>query len=102
MKLINKLFEWLGYVPKDGNAYYWRVYEEHVAINKAVANNRCKYCYMINVGKYIVYVECDDSPDLHYIKAFPYTNEGSKKIAHLRAKLLCEMLNEKDQEQEYT
>jgi hypothetical protein len=50
------------------------------------------------IGKYIVFAECEDSPNLNYIKAFPYTNEGLKKIAHLRAKLLCEMLNEKDQE----
>lgn len=72
--------------------------EEHVATNKAVADNRCKYRYMPYVGKYIVYAECEDSPNINYIKAFPYTNEGLKKIAHLRAKLLCEMLNEKDQE----
>lgn len=97
-RIINKLFEWLGYVPKDGNAYYWQVRKEHVATNKAVANNRCKYCCMSGVGKYIVYAECEDSPNLNYIKAFPYTSEGLKKIAHLRAKLLCEMLNEKDQE----
>ena len=97
-RIINKLFEWLGYVPKDGNAYYWQVRKEHVATNKAVADNRCKYCYMTYVGKYIVYAECEDSPNLNYIKAFPYTNEDSKKIAHFRAKLLCEMLNEKDQE----
>ncbi len=97
-RIINKLFEWLGYVPKDGNAYYWQVRKEHVATNKAVADNRCKYCYMSCVSKYIVYAECEDSPNLNYIKAFPYTNEGLKKIAHLRAKLLCKMLNEKDQE----
>lgn len=89
-RIINKLFEWLGYVPKDGNAYYYQVRKEHVATNKAVADKL--------IGKYIVFAECEDSPNLNYIKAFPYTNEGLKKIAHLRAKLLCEMLNEKDQE----
>lgn len=91
MKLINKLFEWLGYVPKEG--YKYQVMREVSEYFKSLALNKqagyevrymSSYCEVVLYGAY------------HYsivIKIFQYDDDA--EYARLCAEELCEKLNER-------
>lgn len=105
-KYINKLFEWLGYIPKE-------IYEDAVmerdhyrdtaaelkhdneAHDVGVKNGNIIYHYVWFSKMFIVMGYCAETNYHQYIKAFRYHDSDSEAYARICAEELCEMLNEK-------
>ena len=90
-KYINKLFEWLGYVPKC----YKTSLTKRLAIESEIL--KCGVGYkMEHIGfEYRIYATTIKGELL--IKTFPYRilDAESQYYARICAEELCEMLNEK-------
>ena len=82
-KLINKLLEKLGYVPKKHNAMI------------DISRCNCVYETTCTASKYLVFARSGNETMI--IKAFPYSilDKDTKAYARLLAEELCEKLNEK-------
>lgn len=91
--LINKLFEKLGYVPKDRYNFYKQVYIDSVNISKDLKENKCEYCLIDLQSGYLVTAYSEIVGKHREVKFFP--ENGDKDYAKLCAEELCEMLNEK-------
>lgn len=100
-KLINKLFEKLGYVPKkyktlcEEHRHTLNVHSESVFSqnsNFVVVRRYEKNLHHYEYG-YVVIQECNATNKCWPVKFFP--ENGDKDYAKLCAEELCEMLNEK-------
>lgn len=91
--LINKLFEWLGYVPKGNETDYViarRVDWLHDAVFSNLLGNYC----VTEVGDAYLISLFEEYNSTHFpIKLIPYGDD--KEYAKLCAEELCEMLNQK-------
>ena len=100
-KLINKLFEWLGYVPKKYKDLYEETRYNWGCHNKSVFSRKNKFTFgrryekdlSYNEYGYVVLQKCDDTDKYWAVKFFP--ENGDKSYARLCAEELCEKLNEK-------
>ena len=92
-KYINKLFEWLGYVPKDRYKFYKQVYINGVNISKALKEETCEYCLIDVQTGYLVTAYSEKVGKHREVKYF--SNKEDKEYAKLCAEELCEMLNQK-------
>ena len=90
-KLINKLFEWLGYVPKDIENRYkkltWQI-EQH---DYYLLNNINEYCVIPYKSGFLVTEYCEKTRTHRKVKFFIDDTEYAK----LCAEELCEKLNER-------
>jgi hypothetical protein len=105
-KYINKLFEWLGYVPKEEYALVLRklewiekrptILEMNIeAHERGVKEGKATY-HHITLSKFVAVLEyCYEVDNSQFVKVFPYHDEDSKDYARICAEELCEMLNEK-------
>ena len=105
-KLINKLFEWLGYVPKVEYENILRqvewikarptILERNVeAHERGIKEGKATY-HHITLLKFVAVLEyCDEVDNNQFVKVFPYHNEDTKDYARICAEELCDMLNEK-------
>ena len=104
-KIINKLFEWLGYVPKEE---YERLLQESNArevssyvikmnaLYKDIGRHKVEYCFQDNFGCNHYSVAVRTRKDFGVlIKTFPYHDADSADYARICAEELCDMLNEK-------
>lgn len=90
-KLINKLFEWLGYVPRL-TCRYEVIREVRRYINSIVCDNKVEY--KIEFTETSCKVVLADVYDWRItIKEFPFKDDFD--YAKLCAEELCEMLNQK-------
>ena len=94
-KLINKLFEWWGYVPKRDYNYYKKQFNFTAGINREIINCQSEYFAVNSNNRFIVLARAEKADVCAYIKVFPYHDENSKDYARICAEELCEMLNEK-------
>lgn len=101
-KLINKLFEKLGYVPKE------EYYEAKAIINTLTKLRRDTdaHCLGIKNGTatyhsvklfecFAVFEYCEAVDNNRLVKVFPYHDTDSEDYARICAEELCDMLNEK-------
>lgn len=94
-KIINKLFEYLGYVPKKDYNYYEKQFNLTTEINREIINCQSDY-FVANINnRFMVLARAEKADLCAYIKAFPYADDESKDYARICAEELCEMLNEK-------
>lgn len=97
MKLINKLFEWLGYaiIPKRELREY-RLFEGSMrklgALDKAIKLSVADYSVVENDDSYFVMVHISNWVD-KLVKSFPKNDNAD--YARICAEELCEMLNQK-------
>ena len=108
--LINKLFEWLGYVPKKHHVPK-SIYEDFLetAENlqlladwydmavKDIHTGKVKYAIEELRNSYLVYYTTDNteySGVSYNVKEYPFDSD-TKDYARLLAEELCEKLNEK-------
>lgn len=100
-KLINKLFEKFGYVPKDDYEElkdYETCAKWHDMTVVDIHTHNAKYTYEDLFGYILVSSVTKDTSDHcvgYPIKRFDYTDDDSKEYARICAEELCEMLNEK-------
>ena len=104
-KYINKLFEWLGYMPKEE---YERLLQESNArevssyvtkmnaLYKDIGRRKVEYRFQDNFGcnHYNVAVRTREDFGV-LIKTFPYHDADSADYARICAEELYDMLNEK-------
>lgn len=97
-KIINKLFEKLGYVPKSKLELYKRDFERYkhlyncrVNMDNAIDNNTAYYYVLQREDSFlcIVHIRGNRRP----IKSFPFNDD--KEYALICANELCDMLNQK-------
>lgn len=103
-KLINKLFEWLGYVPKEEyEDILYTARDLQVQVDwhdMSVADihqNNVNYYYDERFGCFLVATITKDTTDHtvgYPVKVFHFT-EATKEYARICAEELCDMLNEK-------
>lgn len=93
-KIINKLFEKLGYVPKRENNNNVSIVSNFTSHLEEIKEGKVSYQIISLQNCYIVTsmsTEC-----LHLvIKYFHFYNQEDRKYALICAKELCDMLNEK-------
>lgn len=103
--LINKLFKWLGYVPKreyyeilDTNKDLQVSVNWHDMATDDIHFHNVKYDYEDLFGYVMVTSTTKDTSDHCVgfpIKRFEYYDEKGREFALLCAEELCEMLNDK-------
>ena len=93
-KIINKLFEKLGYVPKRENNNNVRIISNFTSHLEEIKEGKASYQIISLPNCYVVTsmsTEC-----LHLvIKYFHFYNQEDREYAEICAKELCDMLNEK-------
>ena len=108
MKLINKLFEWLGYVPKAEVAKLeYSISRYETLINKIREDNEYLIRHILvgkskayyhwnkiseNEWRFVVNVNCDRHIPHNVVKSYV---SDDFEYAKLCAEELCEMLNQK-------
>lgn len=109
-KLINKLFEWLGYVPKE-QCVPKDTYDDILATAEDlqflvdwhdmsvddIHKNNVEYYYEELLGRFLVSTITKDTTDHtvgYPLKVFHFTEE-TRDYARICAEELCEKLNEK-------
>ena len=106
-KIINKLFEWLGYVPKAEVAKLeYSISKYETLINKIredneylirhILNGQAKASYYWhkiseNEWRFVVYIDCDMHIPHNVVKSYVSDDFDYAKLC---ASELCEMLNE--------
>ena len=91
-KIINKLFEKLGYVPKSELRWYQIGLEREMDIEEAIRNEDVKYNVVETIDSFLCMAYIDES-DSRTIKYFFFNDD--KEYALICAKELCDMLNAK-------
>lgn len=91
-KYINKLFEWLGYVPKNEYIYCKDSFERRRQMDISLVKQDVTYRISNSLDGCSV-VAFDGLRNRRLIKVFLYNND--KEYAKLCAEKLCEMLNER-------
>jgi hypothetical protein len=94
-RLINKLFEWLGYVPKVEFAKTkeeYMIFKKCIYLKSSIMANEVRYKIGEKSKYFVVYMT---NRDVNYpIKVF-YIIDDDKEYARLCAEELCEKLNER-------
>ena len=91
-KYINKLFEWLGYVPKNEYIYCKDSFERRRQMDISLVKQDVTYRISNSLDGCSV-VAFDGLRNRRLIKVFLYNND--KEYARLCAEELCEKLNER-------
>ena len=91
-KIINKLFEWLGYVPKNEYIYCKDSFERRRQMDISLVKQDVTYRISNSLDGCSV-VAWDGLRNRRLIKVFLYNND--KEYARLCAEELCEKLNER-------
>lgn len=91
-KYINKLFEWLGYVPKDIENSYKELSYQIDRHDCYILNNINEYRIIPYNGGYLVTDYCKKSNTHRMVKFYIYPHDA--EYAKLCAEELCEMLNQ--------
>jgi hypothetical protein len=96
-KYINKLFEWLGYVPKDSDeGFYFCKHQDSLMIAACMRAGTITYRKVETYAYWIVVACCNLTSFEQEVKVFPKGDtEDSADYARICAEELCEMLNEK-------
>lgn len=96
-KIINKLFEWLGYVPKIQLYQAKEKYLNVLLFDEVIVKDQQAYivCEIPNYNCYAVAILGVTTNQFHkrIVKSFPFSDD--KEYAKLCAEELCEMLNQK-------
>jgi hypothetical protein len=92
-KLIDKLFEWLGYVPKDEYIYYKNSLEMRKQMDFSFVSQDVTY-YVSNSRDGCCVVALIGLRNRRVIKVFLYKLYDAD-YARICAEELCDMLNEK-------
>ena len=92
-KYINKLFEWLGYVPKDIENRYKKIMWQIDQHDYCLLNNINEYCIIPYKGGFLVTEYCEKTNTHRMVKFF--IDPHDEEYAKLCAEKLCEMLNER-------
>ena len=102
-KYINKLFNWLGYIPKEEYTNIVKYSEKlrefadsYQIIMNSVRDNKVNYLYEEIFGYFMVQATAKDSEgNIEYnpIKIFRFT-ENNKDYIRLCVEELCELLND--------
>ena len=95
-KIINKLFEWLGYVPKRRYRELYKLEHDVRQHDTGILNYNSTYQVVELGDKFVVLEYCSAVDNNRYVKAFQkgYTKD-SLDYARICADELCDMLNEK-------
>lgn len=95
-KYINKLFEWLGYVPKRRYKELYKLKHDVRQHDTGILNYNSIYQVVELGDKFVVLEYCSAVDNNRYVKAFQkgYTKD-SLDYARICAEELCDMLNEK-------
>lgn len=94
-KIINKLFEWLGYVPKGSFDIEKKYCNDQKKIDKCICEGKTYYIVYNTPNHYVVaYTVFDEGIDFNkrVIKSFSKDNPDYARIC---AEELCDMLNKK-------
>jgi hypothetical protein len=107
-KIINKLFEWLGYVPKvEVSKLEYSIYSHKKLIDqmqenreyliRQILNGQSKaYYHWLKISEnewmFVVYIGCDRHIPDNAVKSYV---SDDKEYAKLCAEELCEKLNER-------
>jgi hypothetical protein len=93
-KIINKLFEKLGYVPKRENNNNVRIISNFTSHFNEIKEGKASYQIIQLPNCYVV--TSMSTKDLHLaIKYFHFKNQDDKEYALICANELCDMLNAK-------
>ena len=92
-KIINKLFEWLGYVPKVEYIYYKDSFESRRQMDISLVKQDVTYRISNSLDGCGV-VALDGLRNRRLIKVFLYKHYDAD-YARICAEELCEMLNQK-------
>lgn len=92
-KIINKLFEWFGYVPKVEYIYYKNSFESRRQMDISLVKQDVTYRISNSLDGCSV-VAFDGLRNRRLIKVFLYKNYDVD-YARICAKKLCDMLNQK-------
>ena len=91
-KIINRLFEWLGYVPKKEYIYYKNSFESRRQMDISLVKQDVTYRISNSLDGCSV-VALDGLRNRRLIKVFLYKH-NDVDYAHICAEELCEMLNQ--------
>jgi uncharacterized protein (UPF0248 family) len=91
-KLINKLFEHLGYVPKEDTEQYKRFYDSQQRIDKSILDEETVF-FVSDKKEYYLVCSLESIRSHRAIKLF--YKRDNPDYARLLAEELCEKLNEK-------
>jgi hypothetical protein len=91
-KIINKLFEKLGYVPKSVLRGYQIEHEREMYIEETIRNEDVKYNVVETIDSFLC-IANTDVYDSRTIKYFFFNDD--KEYALICANELCDMLNAK-------
>ena len=105
-KYINKLFEWLGYVPKEEyedvekERDYYRNRPTKIELSTEAHDESIKsgtetFCHFKQSEYFIVMGYCEKVDNYRFVKVLPFQDEDSEDYARICAEELCDMLNEK-------
>lgn len=95
-KIINKLFEWLGYVPKSKYQYAEAILHNINVMDDEIRLGVNEYQTLECTDKIFVTAYSDTLGKHRIIKVFPKGDtEDSADYARICAEELCEKLNEK-------
>jgi hypothetical protein len=93
-KIINKLFEKLGYVPKRENNNTVRIASNFISHIDEIKEGKVSYQIIPQTDNYLV--TSMSTKDLYLaIKYFHFKNQDDKEYALICANELCDMLNAK-------
>lgn len=92
-KIINKLFEKLGYVPKSEYDWYTNEYDLKIKLDFDIHEQRAEYSIIDNILSYLVVAHNNGS--IRLVKSFNCISCEDKEYAEICANELCDMLNAK-------
>lgn len=94
-KYINKLFEKLGYVPKEENKWFVNHFYKRLEMDNYIQEEKARY-FVSEAKDYFLVIACAGTGNRRIIKSFSKGDTQDKyDYAHICASELCEMLNEK-------
>lgn len=93
-RLINKLFDKLGYVPKSKYEVAYNIIKCYELHDVGITNGTAIYKIIEHTLSFGVYEWCEHTRDFRLIKKFYYKDSDSQSYARICAEELCEMLNQ--------
>lgn len=94
-RLINKLFDKLGYVPKRRYNQLCKLENDVRQHDIGILNYNSTYQVVESCDKFVVFEYCSAVGNYRYVKAFEKgLTQDSSDYARLCAEELCEMLNQ--------
>jgi hypothetical protein len=92
-KIINKLFEKLGYVPKSKYDWYIDEYDLKIKLDMDIHEQRAEYSIIDNISSY--WVVAHNKVGIRLVKSFNCIPYEDREYALICANELCDMLNAK-------